>query len=157
MKEKLILIIATFCILGVFLLFANKKNYCLATINENTLECYVKITINDGWDLDYMYIINHVYKYEIARFKGQNNYKLINETIYIVNSKNLHDSFKEGTVTMYYQSILVDGKVKRFEANNPEDMYKYFIVNINSGDVESYKSLTEMDKEKALIVSSFSK
>ena len=108
------------------------------------VDCHGMISINDGWDMDYLSLKDHVHKYEIARVDNQNQYIYENNKIFVINRKAIENSSTNGTKTIYYQELFQNGRLSDNPYGEISDIPTFLVVETISGEVEAYKNITDV-------------
>jgi hypothetical protein len=108
------------------------------------IDCYGIVSINDGWDMDYISLKDHIHKYEIARVYNQNQYIYINNKIFVINLKNIENSASDGFNTTYYQKLFQGGNLIENEYDSISNIPNYLVIDTENGEVKTYKNIDEV-------------
>lgn len=108
------------------------------------IDCRGIVSINDGWDMDYLSINDHIHKYEIARVYNQNQYVFAQDKLFVINRKNIENSSSNGDKITYYQELFQNGKLADNSYTKVSDIPTYLIIDTISGEVKAYKNLSEV-------------
>lgn len=112
------------------------------------VDCYGVVTINDGWDMDYLSFKDHINKYEIARVYNQNQYIYTDNKIFVINRKPIENSSSNGNETIYYQKLFQSSQLIEKSYNAISDIPIYLVVDTISGEVQAYKNISDVPENK---------
>lgn len=112
------------------------------------IECSGVIAINDGWDMDYISIKDHVHDYEVARVYNQNQYVFANKKLFVINRKYIENEASDGKETTYYQKLFQNGKLIENSYNSTSTIPNYLIVETQTGEARSYKNIGEVPQSE---------
>ncbi|OHA58446.1 MAG: hypothetical protein A2571_01550 [Candidatus Vogelbacteria bacterium RIFOXYD1_FULL_44_32] len=156
MKRKLLIIVTsvTLIILGgaMFLYYfwfvAPEKKIALECQNFvpswlDFIECSGVVAINDGWDMDYISLKDHVHDYEIARVYDQKQYLFVENKLFVINQKYIENSASDNVEVTYYHKLFQNGKLIENSYGSISDIPTYLIVDTKTGEVKAYKDLME--------------
>lgn len=108
------------------------------------IDCHGVVSINDGWDMDYISIEDHIREYEIARVYNVNQYVFVQDKLFVINRKNIENSSSNGDKITYYQALFQNGKLVDNSYTKISDIPTYLIIDTISGEVKAYKDLSEV-------------
>lgn len=108
------------------------------------VECYGVVVINDGWDMDYLSIRDHVHEYEIARIYNLNQLVHTEEKIYVINRKIIEGQTSDGIKIEYYQKLFQNDEVVKKYYDSISDIPTYLVIDYKSGEVSAYKNITDV-------------
>lgn len=160
MKGKITIIIVSLVILtfaGLFLLYyfwftAPEKKIaaeCQGYIPAwpSFIECSGVVAINDGWDIDYISIRDHVHDYSIAHVYNRNQYVFAEGKLFVINREYIENSASDGVETTYYQTLFQNGKMVDHPYSAISEIPTYLSVDVQTGEVNSYNNIDEVPKE----------
>lgn len=159
----IIIIVFTTLIIGAliayyFMFIAPKKDIaekCQGFVPNwvDYIDCHGVVSINDGWDMDYISLKDHVHEYEIARVYNQDQYIYTDNKIFVINKKIIEGSVSNGKRIKYYQELFQNGELKTNYYDIILDIPTYLIINTVSGEVKAHKDITEVPEvEKSYFI-----
>lgn len=110
------------------------------------VDCYGTVAINDGWDMDYLSIRDHIRDYTIARVYNREQYLYIDNKVFVINRQNIESSSSDEVKTIYNQKLFQDGKLTYTSYDRISDIPIYLIIDTLSGEVKAYKDLNSVAK-----------
>lgn len=108
------------------------------------VDFYGTVTINDGWDMDYLSIRDHIHDYTIARVYNQEQYLYIDNKVFVINRKNIESSSSDGVKTTYNQKLFQNGKLLYTPYDRVSDIPTYLIIDTILGEVKAYKNISDI-------------
>jgi hypothetical protein len=116
----------------------------------NFVDCQGVIAINDGWDMDYLSIKDHIHNYEIARVYNRNQYIYSDNKIFVINKKNIKNSSSDGIKNTYYQELFQNGQLMESSYEVVSDIPTYLVVDTVSGETKAYKTISDVPKDQQI-------
>ncbi len=98
---------------------------------------YDQVTIYSLWDIQH--------KYYVVGFRSFDQYRLMNDIMYVVNHSKDSDSYIAfGGIKYYDEEYFINGEMKTFYHTSIETMPNYFAIDTVTGNVRPYKMLSEV-------------
>jgi hypothetical protein len=160
MSKKKVLII--FSILAIFLVAISLAYYysfvapkediaerCQGFVPNwmDFIDCHGVVSINDGWDMDYLSLKDHVHEYEIARVYNQDQYLYVDGKVFVINLNPIEGSASDGLKTEYYQRLFQNGKLVENPYSAISDIPTYLVIDTQSGETQAYRTVDEVPQE----------
>lgn len=105
------------------------------------VDCYGIITINDGWDKNYLSLKDRLHNYEVARVYNLDQIVNAGDNIYVINRKTIEGSVSDGSKIQYYQELFQNGKLTTNYYDSTNSIPTYLVINYKTGEVRSYKDI----------------
>ena len=118
--------------------------------NDAAIKCYGIISIDGFGEGGFKYsIYDNVQLYPIADIRSYNDFRYINNKIYVIDQAS-HYAF-DNINKEYDKYYFIDGQIKHYTSKTKEGMPKYFIVDTVTGNVSPYVSIDQIPESERSI------